>query len=58
MAGVSERAHIHMAFLNGKSLHAGGQPPRVGLSPGGKHYVYPMLAPQGITRALGWPRVP
>lgn len=52
MTGVSERAQIHMAFLNGKSLHPGGQPPRVGLAPGGKHFVYPMLAPQGLAVGL------
>lgn len=52
MAGVTERAQIHMAFTDGKSLHPGGQPPRVGLAPGGKHYVYPMLAPQGLAVGL------
>jgi len=52
LAGVTERAQIHMGFLDGKSLHPGGQPPRVGLAPGGKHYVYPMLAPQGLAVGL------
>ncbi|MCM2305327.1 MAG: hypothetical protein NDJ72_11530 [Elusimicrobia bacterium] len=52
MTGVSERAQIHMAFTGGKSLHPGGQPPRVGLAPGGRHYVYPMLAPQGLAVGL------
>ena len=52
MTGISERAQIHIAFLNGKSLHPGGQPPRVGLAPGGKHFVYPMLAPRGIAVGL------
>ncbi len=52
MTGISERAQIHMGFLDGKSLHPGGQPPRVGLAPGGKHYVYPMLAPQGLAVGL------
>jgi len=52
MTGISERAQIHMAFTDGKSLHPGGQPPRVGLAPGGKHFVYPMLAPQGISVGL------
>lgn len=52
MTGINERAQIHMAFLDGKSLHPGGQPPRVGLAPGGKHYVYPMLAPRGMAVGL------
>lgn len=52
MTGVSERAQIHMAFTGGKSLHPGGQPPKVGLAPGGRHFVYPMLAPQGLAVGL------
>ncbi|MDP3543508.1 MAG: hypothetical protein Q8T11_13645 [Elusimicrobiota bacterium] len=52
MTGVSERAQIHMAFSGGKSLHPGGQPPKVGLAPGGRHFVYPMLAPQGVAVGL------
>lgn len=52
MTGISERAQIHMGFLDGKSLHPGGQPPRVCLAPGGKHYAYPMLAPQGLAVGL------
>ncbi len=52
MTGVSERAQIHMAFRDGVSLHPGGQPPRVGLAPGGRHFVYPMLAPQGLAVGL------
>ena len=49
---VTERAQIHMAYRDGVSLHAGGQPPRVGLAPGGKHFVYPMLTPQGLSVGL------
>lgn len=52
MTGISERAQIHAAFLDGKALHPGGQPPRVGLAPGGRHYVYPMLAPRGLAVGL------
>lgn len=52
MTGASERLQIHMAFLDGKSVHPGGQPPRVGLAPGGGHYVYPMLSPQGVAVGL------
>ncbi|UPT75168.1 MAG: hypothetical protein M0D55_05510 [Elusimicrobiota bacterium] len=52
MTGVSERAQIHVAFLDGKSLHAGGQPPRVGLAPGGRHYVYPMSSSRGLVVGL------
>lgn len=52
MTGVSERAQIHMAFLDGKTLQVGGQPPRVGLAPGGRHYVYPMMSSRGIAVGL------
>ncbi len=52
MAGVNERAQIHVAYLDGKSLQIGGQPPRVGLAPGGRHYVYPMLSSKGLAVGL------
>jgi hypothetical protein len=52
MTGVSERAQIHVAFFDGKSLHAGGQPPRVGLAPGGRHFVYPMSSSRGLVVGL------
>ena len=45
LTAIGERAQIHAAFLDGKSL--GGQPPKVGFSPGGAHFVYPMLANRG-----------
>ena len=52
MIAVTERAAIHVAFMDGEKLQIGGQPPRVGLAPGGKHYVYPMLGPRGIVVGL------
>lgn len=52
MAGVDERTQIHVAYLDGKPLQQGGQPPHVGLAPGGRHFVYPMLTSRGVAVGL------